>query len=80
MGWEAELTFKYKTPGYLEFSFSRLLWILTLYYWVYYTFFLGEKQLAFWERPFSNPWIKQNVNDYQPRYEKLYYFDRPTVR
>ena len=80
MGWEAELTFRYKTPAWIEFNIARLAWILTIYYWVYYTFFLGDQAQAFWDLSFSSPWNKPGMNEYVPKYEQMYYFDRPFVR
>ena len=80
MGWEGELTFKYKSPAWMEVNFARLLWILTIYYWVYYVFFLGDQTQAFFDVSYSHPWNKPAINEYVPKYEQMYYFDRPYVR
>ena len=74
------MTFKYKTPMWLEFNIHKLIWILTLYYWIYYTFFLGNQTQAFYQLSFSSPFNKQNIDEYVPKYEQVYYFDRPTLR
>ncbi len=80
LGWEAELSFTYKTPAWIEFSLAKILWILTLYYWIYYTFFLGDQTQAFWDRSFTSPWDKRTGDQYIPRYEMTYLFDRPQLR
>ena len=80
LGFEGEFTFKYKTPSYIEFNIGRILWIVSIYYFIYHTFFLGEKQLAFNELSTGNPFSKPEKNEYVPSYESLYYFDRPNLK
>ena len=80
LGQEEELSFKYKSPVYLNLMISRLIWGLTFYILFYYEFFLGDQNTAFFDLSMSSTFRAPGMNEYVPKYEQMYSFVRPNKR
>ena len=77
LGLEDDISMQYKMPVYWTNFISRLMWILTIYYFIYYSCFLADQSEAFWVDE-NNPVHRPNAESEQPKkYEFLYSVRRP---
>ena len=77
LGLEDDISMKYKAPVYWTNLVSRVIWILTFYYFLYYSCFLADQSEAFWVDD-KQPVHKPNGDTEQPKkYEFLYSVKRP---
>ena len=79
IGQEAELTFGYKTPLWLDYFIIRLGFILTIYYLLFMTLFIGDQGRAFFNVSIGRNNEKPGQSEVLPKYETVYYLDRPKL-